>query len=80
MNKIRRTKWSDGWETIETVAVRRGWAVEIGYNSSEKTEFRWCAQYVGHGYYFKTKFEARAFCAGRGWCDSRSIYEERMMG
>ena len=74
MYKYRKAHWRAGWSPVEVIARFNGWEIELAYNSDD--EFPYCVQSGGAGHYFKTRFEARAYCHGRGWINSREIYKE----
>ena len=65
MAEFKSVKWGPGWRTIEVVAKRRGWLVEIGHNPDSYHPY--CVQYAGNGHYFPTLPEAHAYCRGRKW-------------
>lgn len=74
MKRYRQTRWSEGWSPVEIVTTHNGWLVEIGYNA--EASLPCCVQYAGNGHYFKTFYEARAYCHGRGWMPHSEVYKE----
>lgn len=67
---IKRVRWSRelGWNPVAYVCSRRGWAVEIGFNPTEESEYRWCVQFAGNGHYRRSAEDAVEYCISRKWC------------
>lgn len=67
---IKRVKWNRdlGWRPVADVCSRRGFAVEIGFNPLQESEYRWCVHFAGSGQYFQTVGEAIDYCVSRKWC------------